>query len=150
MRTLRAILLMMTVMMIVITLLLPSPARAATPEEEIRAADARRIAAVVQGDVTTLAALLTEDLTYTHSNGKLETREQFLAGISAGTLDYKSIEPSDVQVRVYGGSAVMTGRAAVKVMAEGKDRALAMRFTSVWVRSEGGWRMAAWQSTSLP
>jgi ketosteroid isomerase-like protein len=126
------------------------PATPATPEEEVRAADARRIAAVVDADTAVLSSLLADDLTYTHTTGQVETKEQFLAGITSGKLDYQSIQPSEVQVRVYGNTAVMTGRAEMKVNAQGKDLAFAIRFTSVWVKGEGGWRMAAWQSTRLP
>jgi len=137
--------------LVAFVLLLPVIAAVAeTPEEEVRAADARRIAAVVDGDAGALSSLLSEDLTYTHTTGQVENKEQFLAGITSGKLDYQSIQPSEVQVRVYGDAVVMTGRAEVKVNAQGKDLALALRFTSVWVKGDGGWRMAAWQSTRLP
>lgn len=139
--------------MLLAILLLPVLARAAmaaTPEEEVRAADARRIAAMVDGDVAALGSLLADDLTYTHSSGQVENEEQFLAAISSGKLDYESIVPSDVQVRIYGNTAVMTGRADIKVKAQGNPLAFASRFTSVWVKGEGGWRMVAWQSTRLP
>lgn len=142
-----------TVLVAVVLLLPVMSAVAETPEEEVRAADARRIAAVVDGNVGALSALLADDLTYTHTTGQVENKEQFLAGIASGKLDYQSIQPSEVQVRVYGNAAntaVMTGRAEMKVNAQGKDLAFAIRFTSVWVKGEGGWRMAAWQSTRLP
>jgi hypothetical protein len=60
--------------------------------------------------------------------------------------------PSDVLVRLLGDrTAVITGRADVKVIAQGKENAVAMRFTSVWFRSDDpGWQMVAWQSTRLP
>lgn len=138
---------------LLLLLVLSGTARAETPEEEVRAADARRITAVVDGDTAALSSLLAADLTYTHTTGQVENKEQFLAGISSGKLDYQSIQPSEVQVRVYGtagDTAVMTGRAEMKVNAQGKDLAFAIRFTSVWVKGEGGWRMAAWQSTRLP
>jgi ketosteroid isomerase-like protein len=141
MRNLRAVLL---------TSLLPSLALAATPQEEVLAMEARRISAFVQGDPAVLTSVLAEDLTYTHTNGQVETREQLLASISSGKIDYESIEPSDMQVRLYGNTAVVTGRADMKVKAQGNPLAFAIRFTAVWVRGEGGWRMAAWQSTRLP
>jgi ketosteroid isomerase-like protein len=135
---------------LLLLLVLSGTARAETPEEEVRAADARRITAVVDGDTAALSSFLADDLTYTHTTGQVENKEQFLAGISSGKLDYQSIQPSEVQVRVYATTAVMTGRAEMKVNAQGKDLAFAIRFTSVWVKGEGGWRMAAWQSTRLP
>jgi ketosteroid isomerase-like protein len=139
--------------MLLAILLLPVlalTAVAATPEDEVRAADARRIAAMVDGDVAALGSLLADDLTYTHSSGQVENEEQFLAAISSGKLDYESIVPSDVQVRIYGNTAVMTGRADIKVKVQGNPAAFGSRFTSVWVKGDAGWRMVAWQSTRLP
>lgn len=121
-------------------------------EVELRAADAKRIEAMVRGDAKALAPLLAPGLTYTHTTGDVEDRERFLNTISSGRLDYLSMVPSDVLVRTLGDSAaVITGRADVKVIAQGKENAVAMRFTSVWFRADGqGWQMVAWQSTRLP
>src|SRR4028118_32531 len=89
------------------------------PRQEVLAADARRIAAMVQGDLKALEGLLAEDLTYTHSNGQVETRTRFLEGLRAGTLRYLAVEPSDAVVRVHGGSALGTRRAALRGGAPG-------------------------------
>lgn len=118
--------------------------------DEVRAADSKRIAAMVRGDAAELGALLAEELTYTHTTGQVESREEFLASISAGKLDYESIERTEDLIRIYGNTAVFSGRADMKVKAQGKDLALAIRFTAVWVKGEKGWRMVAWQSTRLP
>jgi ketosteroid isomerase-like protein len=131
-------------------------ARATDPEDpretEVRAADARRMDAMVKGDVQTLSSLLAPDLTYTHSTGEVQTREIFLDTISSGRLDYVSMVPSDVRVRILGDrAAVITGRADVKLIAQGKENTVALRFTSVWSRSgDAGWQMVVWQSTRLP
>jgi hypothetical protein len=121
-------------------------------EVEVRAADAKRFEAMVQGDVKALAPLLAPGLTYTHTTGDVEDRDHFLNTISSGRLDYLSMVPSDVLVRTLGDrAAVITGRADVKVIAQGKENAVAMRFTSVWFKSQdAGWQMMAWQSTRLP
>ena len=123
---------------------------AAKIADEVRAADSKRITAMVKGDAAELGALLAEELTYTHTTGQVESREEFLASISAGKLDYESIERTEDQTRIYGNTAVVSGRADMKVKAQGKDLALAIRFTAVWVKGEKGWRMVAWQSTRLP
>jgi uncharacterized protein (TIGR02246 family) len=131
------------------------PASPVSPvETEIRAADAKRMDAMVRGDVQALATLLAPDVTYTHSTGEVQTREIFLETISSGRLDYVSMIPSDVKVRVLGDrAAVITGLADVKLIAQGKENTVALRFTSVWTRSgdrDGGWQMVVWQSTRLP
>lgn len=121
----------------------------ADPEREVREVTERRFAAMVRGDAAELDRLLARDLTYTHSNGRVETREKFLASIAAKTLAYRSIEPSGVEVRVYGDAAVATGQVDMKVTSAGKDLAFAARFTAVHVREDGAWRLVAWQTTRL-
>jgi hypothetical protein len=134
-------------------------ARATDPmdpaESELRAADAKRMAAMVAGDTKALAPLLASNLTYIHSSGEMENREHFLETIGSGRLGYVSMVPSDVTVRfLWDKAAVITGKADVKLITGGtggKENALALIFTSVWVRSaEGAWQMVAWQSTRLP
>lgn len=119
------------------------------PEREVREVTERRFAAMVRADTAELERLLADDLTYTHSNGQVETREKFLASIASKAVVYKSIEPSGVEVRVYGEAAVATGRVEMKVTAAGRDLAFVARFTAVYVREDGAWRLAAWQTTRL-
>jgi len=131
-------------------LLLPTFAPLAAAQDarqEILAADDRRFAAMVQGDQAALDGLLADDLTYTHSSGQLETKTQFLESLRSGKLRYLSAEPADREVRLYGDVAVVTGRATVKASMDGKELLLPLRFTEVWVKRGGAWKLAAWQST---
>lgn len=132
-----------------ICVLLLGAGPAADPGREVLEVTRQRFAAMVRADVPELDRLLAGELTYTHSNGQVETREKFLASIAAKTLIYRSIEPSGVEVRVYGEAAVATGQVDMKVTAAGKDLAFAARFTAVYVREDGVWRLAAWQTTRL-
>ena len=130
--------------------LVSAPLLAATAEEEVRAAEARRFAAMVQVDTAALSGLLADDLTYTHSTGQVENKAQFLETLSSGKLRYLAIEPSEVVVRIYGDTAILTGRSMMKVKTGEQEMTLPIRFTDVWVRKGGQWRMAVWQSTRIP
>ncbi|HYG62121.1 MAG TPA: nuclear transport factor 2 family protein [Thermoanaerobaculia bacterium] len=125
-------------------------AQAPNAEADVRAADAQRFAAMVARDRQALERLLADDLTYTHSTGQVESKAQFLESIAAGGLVYQAIDPEEVAVRVYGETAVVTGRASLRVESRGQALVLPVRFTSVYVRKDGLWRLAAWQSTRLP
>lgn len=123
---------------------------AQTPEADVRAADAQRFAAMVARDRPALERLLADDLTYTHSTGQVDSKAQFLDSLASGALVYRSIEPEEAAVRVYGETAVVTGRAVMRIENRGQTLVLPVRFTSVYVRRDGLWRLAAWQSTRLP
>ncbi len=121
----------------------------ATPEQELRQLDAARFATMVAGDTERLKNVLGEDLSYTHSNGEVQDRSHFLDALSAGTLRYESMAPSDVLVRIYGPAGVVTGRVDMKVSFDGRDSTLAARYTAVYVRRDLRWQLVAWQSSPL-
>jgi len=104
---------------------------------------------MVHADTGTLAHLLGPDLTYTHTDGAENTRAEFLRLLASGALRYVSIAPEAREVRVFGSSAVVTGRSAMRVEAEGQAHAFRIRYLAVYRRDTRGWELIAWQSTHL-
>jgi ketosteroid isomerase-like protein len=140
---------------LIVALVLPSLAVTASPvaagsEEEVLAAEQARFEAMVRGDLAALGPMLSEDLVYTHSNGIAQSKSEFLEAIRAGHLKYETIDRQEARVRRYARVAVVTGRAAMRVVADGKPMAASMRFTDVYVERAGRWLLAAWQSTRIP
>jgi ketosteroid isomerase-like protein len=126
----------------------PKPAAAA--DDVVKAAELKRFDAAVKNDLDVLGKLLGDDLTYTHSTGALQTKAQLLDDLKSGKLQFKKIEPSDLQVRVFGATAIINGTAKISVVSDGQPKDVAIRFTDAWVKRAGGWQMVAWQSTKLP
>ena len=118
--------------------------------QEIIALDKRRMEAMCRQDVATLNALLADDLVYTHSSARLDTKQSLIGGMESGTTVYSSIEPSDVKAQDFGNAVVLTGAARIRVTANGNPLDFGVRFTDVWVNQDGRWQMVAWQSTRLP
>lgn len=123
---------------------------ASDTEAEVRAAESRRFAAMVRSDVGELERLLAEDVTYVHSSGQAQSREELLADLASGALRYRSIEPTISRVRVYGDVSVVNGRASVRVETDGRPMEAMLVYTDVYVRRDGRWLLAAWQSTRVP
>ena len=116
----------------------------------VKAAELKRFEAATKVDLDALAKLLGDDLTYTHSTGALQTKAQLLDDLKTGKLQFKKIEPADLQVRVFGTTAVINGTAKLAVVSNGEAKDVSLRFTDVWVNRAGHWQMVAWQSTKLP
>jgi len=113
--------------------------------------EAKRIAAMVSKDLTTLSALLADDLSYTHSSGTTDTKASFLALIREREErhDYLGVDYSNTEVIPIpgGNTAVVRGRAQIRLKG---IAAYPVLFLDVWALRDGVWKMVAWQATRMP
>jgi hypothetical protein len=112
--------------------------------------DRKRMQAMAAKDVATLEAVLADDLVYTHSSARLDTKRSLIDGMKSGSTVYTSVEPSGVKAQDLGDTVVLTGTAQIKVVSNGTPNAFGVRFTDVYARRNGSWQMVTWQSTRLP
>lgn len=105
--------------------------------------------AVVKADVAFLARVLHKDYVHTRSRGTVENRAQYLENRKTGDVDYEALTVDEIQVRLDGDTAVVTGRTAAK----GKDQRGAIeeqrRWTRVFLRRDGRWQLVAHQGTPI-
>ena len=135
---------------VVVACLAAASVRPAGPDEAaVLAAQKERLQAMVRSDLDALGRLLPDDLTYTHASGIADTKASLLSAIAAGKLKYKSFDPGQPRVRIYGNTAVLTGVATVQVeSAQVGPAPFQILFTDVYVRKpDGRWQAVAWQST---
>jgi ketosteroid isomerase-like protein len=118
--------------------------------ETIIALDKKRMDAMAQKDIATLNELIADDLVYTHSTARLDTKQSLIANMESGSTVYTSVVPSDVKAQDLGDSVVLTGSCRISVNAGGRPNSFGVRFTDVYARRGGRWQMVAWQSTRLP
>ena len=114
------------------------------------ALDAQRMTAMSQGDIGTLNALIADELVYTHSSARLDTKQSLIENMQTGKTRYTAVVPSDVKAQDYGDTVVLTGVARISVNSGGNAMNFGVRFTDVWVNKGSNWQMVAWQSTKLP
>jgi ketosteroid isomerase-like protein len=112
--------------------------------------DKKRMQAMAAKDFTTLNAVLADDLIYTHSSARLDTKQTLIGSMQSGATVYTSVEPSEVKAQDLGDTVVLTGIAHIKVVSNGTPNAFGVRFTDVYAKRNGRWQMATWQSTRLP
>ena len=112
--------------------------------------DKARMQAMADKDVAKLQLLLGDDLIYTHSSARLDTKQSLIGAMESGSTVYTSVEPSDVTAQDLGDTVVLTGNAKIKVTANGTALAFGVRFTDVYANRNGQWQMVAWQSTKTP
>ncbi|MGN6652207.1 nuclear transport factor 2 family protein [Trinickia sp.] len=116
--------------------------------EAIRALERDRFRAMVDGDVPLLNQLLSECVSFVHTNGKRETKQQFIDAISAGHRRYRQIEVQSQDVVPVGRDAcIVTGRALLEMEANNGALLFPIAYTAIQAQEEGHWRLVAWQAT---
>ena len=118
--------------------------------DEIRALEDRRYAATIAGELEELDRLFADTLSYTHSNGSVDTKASYFDSLRSGRLRYRSIERLAETITVYDNAAVVSTRARLEITTGGVDRTIEGQATITWVRHGDRWLFAAWQSTPLP
>ena len=112
--------------------------------------DRQRMEAMAKKDLAKLNELIADDLVYTHSTARLDTKQSLIGNMEGGSTVYTSVAPSDVKAQDLGDTVVLTGSCKIGVMSSGKPNSFGVRFTDVWANKGGRWQMVAWQSTRTP
>src|SRR5437868_368068 len=120
-----------------------SRAHHASIEQIIRKLDKERIQAQIHADAAALDRLYADDFIGVGPSGTVRTKPQVMADFTSGTLKFQSITTDQVQVRVYGNVAVETGLSTMIGQDKGKAVPRDTRFTRVWVKHQGQWRLVA-------
>ena len=120
--------------------------------DEIMAVERRRVDAMVAEDIETLATMLADELTYTHSGGRFDTKQSFLELIAAPDSHYRDVQYSDEEVIDLGsGTVLVRGVARIMLRREtGEEPDYRVLFVDVYTRRDGRWQMVAWQATRIP
>ena len=118
-------------------------------EQELLRANREYDEALVRRDIAVLERLYSDEFVYTTPDGEVRNRAQQLTFMRTGDLRLESGQSNDVRVRVYGNTAVMTGRFTATGKFRGKDIDIRERYTAVWVKREGRWRLVAEQGNLI-
>jgi uncharacterized protein (TIGR02246 family) len=115
----------------------------AVVEQVIRKLDNERIQAQIHADAAALERIYADDFIGVGPSGTVRTKPQVISDFTSGDLKFQSITTDDVRVRVYGDAAVETGRSTMDGQDKGKAVPHDTRFTRVWVKQHGRWRLVA-------
>ena len=97
-------------------------------------------------DTAAIGQFFADDYTFTDVNGNFMSKAQRLESIKS-TPPPASLDFTDLKTRVYGDTALVTGRVTSAVEPNGK----ALNNRTIWIwRKEGGiWRLVAAQNTNI-
>jgi ketosteroid isomerase-like protein len=121
----------------------------ASVAEQIKKMERDRAVAVVKADVATLEGLTSDDYVLINANGQLSNKAETMNAIKTGVIKLTSNEVSDMNVRVYGDTAIVTGKSTAKGSIGGRELKGPVMFTRVYVKKNGKWQSVAFQQTPV-
>ena len=123
-------------------------------EEQLRSLVREWDAAYVSHDTKTLSSILADDYEMVDAAGEFISRTDYVIGAASAAALLPEGETGDstgLLVRMYGDTAVVTGRSRSKGVPRGQLRASGMEvvFTDLFVRMGNGWRAVATHATPV-
>jgi ketosteroid isomerase-like protein len=144
-----------TVLLILAALALPvmgqdkDKMKANSVEDKLMQIERDGVEAEKRGDISYYEKLEAPDFLFIDPGGMSHTREEDLAIAKSGDLKFESMNIEEMKVRVYGDTAVVTGLTAVKGMFKTQDISGKYRFTDVFVKRNGEWKIVNAQLTMV-
>ena len=128
------------------------PAVAASADEEAVAKNVEAFRkAQVAADPKALEALCAAELSYSHSDGRVEDRATFVANATNGKSKFLMLEYKDPQVRVVGPAAIVrfhwVGQS--ESIPEGKKNDTNLHILMNWQKQGSDWKLLSRASTKL-
>ncbi|HZI87896.1 MAG TPA: nuclear transport factor 2 family protein [Pyrinomonadaceae bacterium] len=103
----------------------------------------------IEADAVALDRIYADDFIGIGPSGRVRTKAQVISDFTSGDLKFQSITTDDVRVRVYGNTAVENGRSTMIEQDRGKAVPRDNRFTRVWIKQVGRWRLVSNHYSSL-
>jgi hypothetical protein len=118
---------------------LTGAARADLPLEAVRRLDSEISVATWSGDAMWFEENLADEYVLITPGGATRSKRDVIRELATPGLKMEPYEPSDVNVRLYGDAAVVTGRMLQRFTLGGIRYANDLRYTDVYVRRKGKW-----------
>jgi ketosteroid isomerase-like protein len=119
-------------------------------ERELKAIADAWDQAIIKRDIPGVEANVASDFQQIRGSGRVVGREQFIRDITAPTLKIDPYVVEDFGVRVYGDTALLTGRIRMSGTASGERFEEHFRYIDVYVRRGGKWQVVSIQITPMP
>jgi ketosteroid isomerase-like protein len=118
--------------------------------QQVRDAEDRRYRAMQDADLPALDQLCDDALSYAHSSGARDTKDEYLEKIRSGYYVYRRIDHPVERVEIAGDTAIVVGRMTADIEVQGTPKTIDNLALAVWTRASGAWRLLAYAPTSLP
>lgn len=120
-------------------------------EKEVNDAVQKLRIAMLAEDAETLKKLTSENLSYGHSSGVIETQDEFVAVFASKKSDYQKWDISDQTITFQGKKlAIVRHNVLGEIASNGNVNTLNLGLLMLWVKEKGEWKLLARQAFRVP
>src|SRR5438093_5656681 len=101
-------------------------------------------------DKAKLESLTAEQLSYSHSDARLENKAKFIDGVMTRKATFKSLEWPELTVQVVGNNAIVRHLWVSESELDGKVTNTKIGVMQIWQKQDGSWKLLARASFKLP
>ena len=106
-------------------------------------------AALLSGNAAEIGTVTSENLSYGHSGGKIETKAELIESFSSGKSDFVSIELTNQTILITGKTAVVRHQLRGETMDGGKPGSPKLYVLLVFIKEKGAWKLLARQAAKI-
>ena len=117
-------------------------------EQHIRQLNDEWVKAIVRADAETLGRIMADDFYFTYPL-EGDDKAQFISDITSGDLKIQHIAREQLNVRVFGNTAVLTARDSATWLYHGRELAGQYKIMSVFSERDGRWQLCAVQACPM-
>ena len=121
--------------------------RAPDPKQQVIDLERQAREATLKRDPEFSERKLSDDYVAITPLGQVINKSDTINARRSGQLRYDSIDVTEMVVRLYGNTAVVTARAEVRGRDLGEEFNGPYRYTRVWVKRNGRWQTVSYQAT---
>lgn len=125
-------------------------AQSGKTEQLISDLSKRKFEWMIDKRLDSLEAMLDDHVKYIHSNGWTQSKKEVIDDFVTGKLSYQKIEITESTVRLFEGTAIVTGKGKFSGTVNNIKFSLELSFTEVYVNKMNQWLLASRHANRMP
>ncbi len=121
-------------------------ASTASDEQDVAKAVDKMTQAMLHKDIATLNALTSDNVTYGHSSGKIQNKQEFVADIETGRSGFKTLQMLNQKIKMNGDTALVRNHFSAQAVNSGVEVPTEIENFQIWQKQKGQWLLIGRQA----
>lgn len=115
-------------------------------EQDVAKAVDKMTQAMLHKDTKTLSALTSDNVTYGHSSGKIQNKDEFIADIETGRSGFKTLQMLNQKITLNGDVALVRNHFSAQAVNSGVEVPTEIENFQIWQKQKGHWLLIGRQA----